>query len=201
MNNADLQNYDYYIVAFSGGKDSLACLLHLFDRGVPKEKIELWHHCIDGKEGSELMDWPITEDYCRKIAKALGVKIYFSWKEGGFEREMLRENALTAPKHFEYPHEDDNLIECGLETPVAGLNTASFGGERGKPNTRRMFPQVAADLRVRWCSAYLKVDVCTTAINNQPRFLNKRTIVLTGERAQRASCLFLNGVMFLWKVR
>ena len=79
-------NYDKYIIAFSGGKDSTACFLHLLESGVPVEKIELWHHLIDGRSGS-FMDWNVTEDYCRKFAAAFGVTIYFSWKEGGFKKE------------------------------------------------------------------------------------------------------------------
>lgn len=167
----DIEPYDYIIVAFSGGKDSIACFLHLLDLGVPKSKIELWHHYIDGHEGSELMDWPVTGSYCQAFAKAFGVSFHRSWKVGGFEREMLRENAKTAPIKFE--DQDDNIVECG--------------GVRGNFNTRRKFPQVSADLSVRWCSAYLKIDVCTRAINNQDRFLNKRTLVITGERAEESS--------------
>lgn len=133
----------------------MACLLHLIELGVPKQKIELWHHLVDGREGSTLMDWPVTESYCRAIANAFGLKIYFSWKEGGFEREMLRENARTAPTRFQAPADQDgeNVIECGI------------GGMRGKLGTRKRFPQQSADLRTRWCSAYLKIDVCTAAIN------------------------------------
>lgn len=169
-----MKKYDRYIVAFSGGKDSIACFLHLLDIGIPKNKIELWHHRIDGAEGSTLMDWPVTEDYCRKFAEAFGVPIYFSWKRGGFEGEMLRYESLTAPVHFEMPDED-NIIECGVA-----------GGQRGTLSTRLKFPQVSADLRVRWCSAYLKIDVCTMAINNQARFNNSRTLVISGERAEES---------------
>lgn len=169
-----IQDYDYYIIAFSGGKDSIACFLHLLEIGIPKSKIELWHHKIDGSEGSTLMDWPVTEDYCRKFAEAFEVPIYFSWKEGGFEGELLRENSRTKPNHFEYP--DDNIIECGFE-----------GGKIGKLTTRRKFPQVSADLNVRWCSAYLKIDVCTMAIRNQKRFNNKKTLLITGERTEEST--------------
>lgn len=172
-NFSDDSDYDYYIIAFSGGKDSTACFLHLLDIGIDKSKIELWHHLVDGKEGSTLMDWPVTEDYCRKFAEAFNVPIYFSWKEGGFEREMLRRNQPTAQNHWQYP--DDNIIECGLS------------GGRGPVGTRRKFPQVSADLSVRWCSAYLKIDVATSAINNQPRFHNKRTVVISGERAEESA--------------
>lgn len=228
MDIRDLDTYDYIIVAFSGGKDSQAAFLHLLDLGVPKEKIELWHHIIDGKEGSTLMDWKCTEDYCRKFAEAFEVPIYFSWKEGGFEREMLRSNQQTAPNHFEYPanyqqkdiiesiealelskefsenpkevedaievlsilseNPEDNIIECGIGKTIARpkKTACSVCGQIGCVGCRQKFPQVSADLSVRWCSAYLKIDVCTAAINNQERFLNKRTLVITGERAEES---------------
>ena len=118
----DLSTYDRLVIAFSGGKDSIACFLHLLESGVQREKIELWHHDVDGREGNHFMDWPCTPAYCRAFAAAFGVQIYFSWREGGFEREMLRNNAPTGQTHFETPH---------------GLHTA--GGKSGKLGTRRCF--------------------------------------------------------------
>lgn len=168
LSKEDLEAYDHIIVAFSGGKDSLACLLDLLDRGAPKAKIELWHHDVDGREGSRLMDWRCTRDYCRKVAQALGVKLYFSWKVGGFEREMLRDATATAPIAFETPD---------------GLR---YTGGEGKPNTRKQFPQVSPDLSIRWCSAYLKIDVASAAIRNQDRFVGRRTLFVTGERAEES---------------
>lgn len=165
-----MNEYDKYIVAFSGGKDSICCFLHLLEIGVPKHKIELWHHLIDGKEES-FMDWEVTEDYCRQFAKAFGVPIYFSWKAGGFKREMLRNNERTAPTCFETP--------SGEVIQVGGIN--------GGKSTRRKFPQVSADLKVRWCSAYLKIDICATAIRNQQRFEGIKTVVLSGERGEESS--------------
>lgn len=44
-----LEEYDLVIVLFSGGKDSTAAYFKLLELGVPKNKIELWHHDIDGK--------------------------------------------------------------------------------------------------------------------------------------------------------
>lgn len=167
----DLESYDRVIVTFSGGKDSLACLLHLLEMGVPRERIELWHHDVDGREGSRLMDWPVTREYCRAVASAFGIPIFFSWKTGGFEGEMLREESFTQPNAFETP--EGEIVRVG--------------GTSGKMSTRRRFPQVSADLRVRWCSAYLKIDVCASAINNQERFLGKKTLVVTGERAEESS--------------
>jgi 3'-phosphoadenosine 5'-phosphosulfate sulfotransferase (PAPS reductase)/FAD synthetase len=166
-----LKDMDHIVIAFSGGKDSIGCVISALEAGIPKEKIELWHHSRDGEEGSTLMDWPGTPSYCRAFADAMGLPIFFSWKVGGFEREMLRNKQKTAPTKFE--DQDHNIIECG--------------GVRGKEGTRMKFPQVSPDLSVRWCSAYLKVDVCTAAINNQERFLNKKTVVITGERAQESA--------------
>jgi 3'-phosphoadenosine 5'-phosphosulfate sulfotransferase (PAPS reductase)/FAD synthetase len=161
--------FDTAIVAFSGGKDATACLLHLLDIGYPKERLELWHHHVDSPGGPALMDWPITADYCRKLAAAFSIPLYFSWRQGGFEREMLRQNQLTAPVLFETPD---------------GIGQA--GGIRGEPSTRRKFPQQAASLSTRWCSSSLKVDVCSAAIANQPRFNKKRTLLVTGERAEES---------------
>lgn len=166
----DPSTYDRYIVFFSGGKDSIACLLTLLELGISKDKIELHHHIVDGCEGSSLMDWPVTNDYCRSFARAFNLPIYFSWREGGFEREMLRDKSRTSPICFETP---DGIVKVG--------------GVRGSLGTRLKFPQVTADLSRRWCSAYLKIDVGAAVLVNQDRFRTGRTLVLTGERAQESS--------------
>jgi len=171
LSTKELMSYDKILVCFSGGKDSIGCVLSMLDAGIPKEKIEIHHHSIDGHEGSVLMDWPITPDYCRAFAETLNLPIYYSWRVGGFEREMLRCDQLTAP--------------CRFETPEGEIK--QVGGDRGKPNTRRKFPQVSANLSVRWCSAYTKIMVCDALIINQERFRNKRTLVVTGERAEESS--------------
>lgn len=165
----DLLSYDKYIVSFSGGKDSTATFLYLLDCGVPKDKIELWHQEIDAREKT-FFDWEITPDYCRKFAEAFGVKIYFQWKQGGFFREIMREKSRTAPNFFEC---EDGVIR-------------KSGGKKGKLTTRHKFPALSANLKIRWCSAYLKVDVCKAALINQLRFRGIRTLVLSGERAEES---------------
>lgn len=162
----DPRDYDHVIVAFSGGKDSIACVLHLMEIGI---KPELWHHDVDGG-GDNFFDWPCTEAYVRKFADHVGLPLYFSWREGGLEAEMTKENARTRPVVYETP---DGLRQSG--------------GIRGKVSTRRRWPAVSADLRVRWCSAVAKIDTFSAAMAGQERFRGKSVLVVTGERRQESS--------------
>lgn len=163
-----INNYDHIIVYFSGGKDSIACFLWLLETDVDISKVELWHHDVDGN-ARRFMDWPCTEAYCKAFAHAFDVPLYLSWKHGGFLREMMRKDQPTAPITFETPY-----------------GSVTVGGESKKLGTRHKFPQVSADLSVRWCSAYLKIDVAATAIRNQSRFVGKKTLVISGERAEES---------------
>lgn len=165
---AALAAYDRILIAFSGGKDSLACLLHLLALGVDPARIELHHHDVDGR-GATFMDWPVTSAYVAALADHFGLPLYFSWREGGFRREMERDGAPTAPVLF--------------ESPGGPLGRA---GGAGPPGVRGRFPQVSADLSVRWCSPALKIDVLAAAIRGQARFEDGRTLVVTGERAEES---------------
>lgn len=164
----NLSAYDRVVVAFSGGKDSLAALLHLFDLGVPAGRIELHHHQVDGV-GPSFMDWPVTPAYVAALAGYFDLPLYRSWREGGFLREMDRDGDPTAAIRF--------------ETPSGAVGRA---GGAGPPGVRGRFPQVAADLSVRWCSPALKIDVLAGAIRGQDRFGDGRTLVVTGERAEES---------------
>jgi len=164
--------YDLVIVSFSGGKDSLACILHILELGIPTEKIELWHQAVDGRPGVDprFFDWPCTESYCKAVAKALGITLRFQWREGGYEREINKVNAALAPASFELPD-----------------GTIGSAGGHGIPNTRLKFPAAVADLRTRWCSAILKIDVSTAAVNNDPRLKDANVLVVSGERRQESN--------------
>jgi 3'-phosphoadenosine 5'-phosphosulfate sulfotransferase (PAPS reductase)/FAD synthetase len=168
FNLLPLDQYDKILVSYSGGKDSLACLLHLLDLGVPREKIELHHQDVDG-HGEPLMDWPCTPAYVRATGEALGIPVVFSWREGGFVREMLRDNSPTAPVSYE------------REGQWVSLPTV-----RATPGTRLKFPQVSADLNVRWCSAYLKIDPFARVLTNDPAYQDKKILVATGERGEES---------------
>lgn len=171
-----LDEYDTIIVAFSGGKDSLACVLRLLDLGARRSQIELWHHDVDGGDGEHFMDWPVTRAYCRAVARELQLPIYFSWREGGFLREMLRDGTPTAPVTF----------ETGPRARTGPRPRTTVGG-KGPAGRRRKFPQVSADLSVRWCSAYLKIDVAARALANDPRFREGRFLFVTGERREESA--------------
>lgn len=165
-----LDEYDRIIIAFSGGKDSLATLLLLLELGQAS-KLELWHHLIDGApDEPNFFDWHITEAYCREIALYFEIPLYFSYREGGFKREMMRDNQATAPVWYQ----------------LKDQSWQSTGG-KGKANTRLKFPMPTASLQTRWCSSYLKISVMDSAIRNQERFNKGKTLVITGERAEESA--------------
>lgn len=169
--SGDWSAYSRIAVAFSGGKDSLAMPLRLLALGCPAEKMVLMHHDIDGREGSDLYDWAITRDYCRKVADHLGIELRFSWLVGGFERELMRDGTPKAAIRFEL-----------------GDGTIGETGGTGKPNTRRRHPAKVANLQTRWCSSSLKIDVGAAAIRNDPDFNGDGPyLVVTGERREESA--------------
>lgn len=164
----DINNKVTFIVAFSGGKDSVAMVLYLLSIGVDKKNIELWHHDVDG-EGKQLFDWPCTKSYCKKFAKTFGLKILFSYAKGGILREIYRTNETIQPVLFQKEQEGDYY-------EVKPQNKERFY------NTRRKFPAVSADLMIRWCSWVAKISVMLKGINHSERYSNANIIILTGER-------------------
>ncbi|OWK40039.1 Phosphoadenosine phosphosulfate reductase family protein [Pseudomonas oleovorans subsp. oleovorans] len=167
--NIDLGSYDNIIVCMS---DSIACLLALIDQGADMSRVEIWHHAVDGREGSSLMDWAFNDSYIEKFAEAFGLPVYFSWLKGGIEGEMLKENSYSQPHIIETP---SGVFELERDT------------KRSQPATRRQFPQQSANLATRWCSSAAKIDVGRRALTNQDRFLGKKTLFVTGERRAESS--------------
>ncbi len=169
LTRVNLDSYDYIVVSFSGGKDSLACILHLLELGVPKSKIELWHHLVDG-HGDQMMDWPVTRSYVKAVADALDLPVYFAWREEGYRGELMRENAMSHDIVFESPN---------------GL--MRYQVKRAKIATRKRFPALhATNLNLRWCTSILKIEVGRLAITHQDRFNHHKMLFVTGERAEES---------------
>lgn len=166
-----LADADRVLCCMSTGKDSWAMVLHLLDIGVPKEKIELWHHRIDGAEGSDLFDWQFVDSYAEKLAEALGLPLYFSWLEGGLEGELTKQDAVSKGYY--------------VDTPDGTIHVPRTA--RSKPNTRMRFPQQAASLMTRWCSAVGKIDCGRRAITSQTRFTGQKLVFCTGERTAESA--------------
>lgn len=163
-----LQEDVIVIIAFSGGKDSIAMVLQMLELGVPAERIELWHHEVDGR-GEQLFDWECTTSYCQAFADAFGLKLLFSYIEGGIVREIFRQNETSQPVNFQE-------VPFGKFTQLPAKQDAKYR------QTRLKFPAVSADLASRWCSSKVKIDVMSKAINNSPRLKNAQICILTGER-------------------
>lgn len=157
------------ILAFSGGKDSVAMLLHLLEMGVPKERIHLHHHLVDGA-GENLFDWPCTESYCQAFADQLGLQLFFSYRNGGILREILRRDEALQDVYYQ--------VKPGGAYLVAPSNKA-------KINTRLKFPAISASLITRWCSSTVKIDVLRAAITHNPAYTGE-IFILTGERRQES---------------
>lgn len=165
-----LEDYDLIIVLFSGGKDSTAALLRLLELGVPKDKIELWHHDIDGGHPTRRMDWPVTQAYVKSFAQAEGIQSRTSWRVNGFFGELYR---MGASYPIEY--EDGAAVKtCRLspaqikseelrEQILQGLDADD---ELAQLGYRMKFPAKSGDLARRWCSAYLKIVVSDAVIRN-----------------------------------
>lgn len=171
-----LEEYDKIIVSESGGKDSMACLFYLLNLGVPAHKIELWHQSVDGggDHFEDFMDWPVTESYIEAVGQHFGIKTSFQWRANGIYGEMMRKDSLTGDVYYY-----DNGKTYLLPT------------RNGKLSTRLKWPAMSPDLRVRWCSAYVKIDVFRRVLNNHPDFQGTKenpvkVLVITGERREES---------------
>lgn len=159
-----------FLVAFSGGKDSVAMVLHLLELGVPESNIVLHHHEVDG-HGEDLFDWNCTTSYCKAFAQAMDLPILFSYREGGILREMQRTNEGL----------QDVLFQKEVDGEFIRLKS------RKGSSTRRKFPAVAASLMTRWCSSVVKIDVLSRVVANNPEYAEGDFVVCTGERREESS--------------
>ena len=189
-----LEMYDLVIVLISGGKDSIACYYKLLELGVPKSKIEFWHHDVDGGHPSRTMDWRCTANYIRSFAEAEQIPLRVSWRKNGFFGELYR---IGASELIEWVDPETGEIyqcppskkymEC-QKLKVAAISEmenklAEFG-------YRMKFPMKSGDLSRRWCSAYLKIMVADTVLRNMNSVaanltktrMDIKLLIVSGER-------------------
>ena len=156
------------LIAFSGGKDSVAMVLKaLFIDKIPPEQIELHHHKVDGDTEDYIWDWACTDSYCQAFAKHFNIPILFSFSEGGITKTIFRENE---PRQDMFWQDEEN------------------GAYKSRPalkikKTQLKFPAVQNDLDKRWCSSVAKIEVMSAMLNNSIKFSKDANIVVfTGER-------------------
>ena len=165
-----LEEYDLAAVLLSGGKDSIACYYKLLELGMPKEKIEFWHHDIDGGHPTRRMDWRCTQNYVKSFSEAEEVPLRLSWRVNGFFGELYRIGA-SEPVEWMEPGTGE-IRQCRLSQNYRKCQeikrkAAEDMEERLKEFGYRMkFPMKTGDLSRRWCSAYLKIMVADTVMAN-----------------------------------
>lgn len=190
-----LEDYDRIVVLLSGGKDSVACYYKLRELGVPKRKMEFWHHDVDGKHPLRRMDWRCTQNYIRSLAEAEGIPLRVSWRKKGFFGELYR---VGASEPVEWAEPGSGAIrQCRVSKNYALCQKIrKEAGEKQEERLREFgcrmkFPMKTGDLGRRWCSAYLKIMVADTVMANLDRLGElaepgrggeKRILVVSGER-------------------
>lgn len=182
-----LEEYDLIVVLFSGGKDSMACYYKLLELGVPKEKIELWHHDIDGGHPTRRMDWRCTANYVKAFADAEEVILRVSYRVNGFFGELYRVGA-SEPIEWIDP-ETGEIMKCRPSSNYTRCQeikeklTGDMEEQLKEYGYRMKFPAKTGDLSKRWCSAYLKICVADTVMSNlQKTKENTRILIVSGER-------------------
>lgn len=165
-----LEEYDLVAILLSGGKDSIACYYKLLELGVPKEKMEFWHHDIDGGHPLRHMDWKCTQNYINALSKAEGVPLRSSWRVNGFFGELYRIGA-SEPIEWVEP-ETGEIHQCKFSQKYLACQelkqqvTEDMEEQLKQFGYRMKFPMKTGDLSRRWCSAYLKIVVADTVMRN-----------------------------------
>ena len=168
-----LEEYDLIAILLSGGKDSIACYYKLLELGVPKAKMEFWHHDIDGRHPCRQMDWRCTHNYVKALSDAEEVPLRLSWRVNGFFGELYR---IGASEPIEWMEPDTGEIrQCKLSKNYLSCQeikekaTENMEEQLKQHGCRLKFPMKSGDLSRRWCSAYLKIMVADTVMSNLSR--------------------------------
>ena len=182
-----LEEYDLIVVLISGGKDSVACYLKLLELGVPKERIEFWHHDIDGGHPSRRMDWKCTQNYVKALADAEGIKLRVSYRVNGFFGELYR---IGASEPIEWIDPDTGGVrQCKLSSNYLKCKelkeqaTEEMEELLKKYGYRMKFPAKGGTHSGRWCSGNLKAAVQDSVTANLEKTKrDKKILIVSGER-------------------
>ncbi|MDT4377354.1 phosphoadenosine phosphosulfate reductase family protein [Blautia coccoides] len=182
-----LEEYDLVIVLLSGGKDSIACYYKLLELGVPKKKIECWHHDIDGGHPSRRMDWRCTQNYIKAFAEAEEVPLRLSWRVNGFFGELYRVGA-SEPVQWMEPYTGE-IRQCKISSnhllcqKIKEKATDDMEEQLKKYGYRMKFPAKSGTHQGRWCSGNLKAAVQDSVTANLEKTRsNVKVLVVSGER-------------------
>ncbi len=163
-----LEEYDRVILLISGGKDSIASYYRLLELGVPKQKIEFWHHDIDGGNPTRRMDWRCTSNYIRAFSVAEQIPLRMSWRKNGFFGERI-----GASEPIEWQESGTReILQCPLSKKYIECQKlkervpADMEKQLEQFGYRMKFPMKTGDFSRRWCSAYLKIMVADTVLRN-----------------------------------
>lgn len=143
-------------------------VLHLLECGVSKDQIHLHHHDVDGG-GKNLWDWGGTTSYCQAFAKAMGLKLFFSYRKGGIDAEMSRCGSGLQDVQYQMTPDSEYIT---LESKPGN-------------STRLKFPAISASLQTRWCSSCVKIDVLRRVI--PAMYKEGSYTVCTGERREESA--------------
>lgn len=116
------------------------------------------------------MDWRCTQNYVKAFAEAEQVPLRLSWRVNGFFGELYR---IGASEPVEWMDPDTGEIcQCKLSRKyiqcqeLKEIATEEMEEKLKEYGYRMKFPAKTGDLSRRWCSAYLKIMVADSVMNN-----------------------------------
>ena len=183
-----LEEYDLIIVLSSGGKDSTAAYYYLIELGVPKRKIELWHHDLNGAHPTRMMDWPVTMAYVDAFAKAEGVRRRFSRRVNGYWGEVYR---IGASYPIEYESGDGIFTECSLsdlQYESDELRLKIMKEVLPDNDVAQQAFESSAELNRAWCARCeekILQDIITVEMDKLDRIGNKRIFPIDADTNQQ----------------
>lgn len=153
--------HDKVIVCVSGGKDSILALLSALVLYGPERVIA--HHCIVEE------DWEHTTDYIQALCSRLGVPLYMS------QAHYYGYECLACGHHY---LRQAALQVCTKCRSTNGRQLAVVRNLLDLVEWRQKWP----DMRVRFCTDYLKITVLDLWYDDNKAWLGEHPVVVLGER-------------------